>query len=104
MCYDLRFYLQDPLGTVRLLAQFLGVPAPPELCAQIADACGFQKMKEANDAKQLPEWMSSLGNFNSHMYRKGETFETEQIVWLKIFGGFLLPLQMLYQEMCLHLN
>ncbi|XP_025092467.1 sulfotransferase 1A1-like [Pomacea canaliculata] len=63
---------KDPLGTVRLLAQFLGVPAPPELCEQIADACGFQKMKEANDAKQLPEWLSSLGNFNSHMYRKGE--------------------------------
>ncbi|KAK7474545.1 hypothetical protein BaRGS_00034190, partial [Batillaria attramentaria] len=45
-------YTQDPVGTITRLAEFLGVPHTPELCRQVADACSFQRLKEADKTKE----------------------------------------------------
>ncbi|PVD32999.1 hypothetical protein C0Q70_08447 [Pomacea canaliculata] len=63
---------EDPTGTVRRLAEFLGVPTSPELCVQIAEACSFQNMKIADDTKQTPEWFERIPIPKVKFYRKGE--------------------------------
>lgn len=42
---------EDPVKTVTRLAEFLGVQATPELCQQVADACVFDKLKQADRSK-----------------------------------------------------
>ena len=52
------------------LAKFLQVKADDQLCADIAKACSFGKMKEADKKKELPEHFK--GNLPK-MYRKGQS-------------------------------
>ena len=63
-------HVQDPEGTVQKLAKFLQVKADDQLCADIAKACSFGKMKEADKKKELPEHFKD--NF-PEMYRKGQS-------------------------------
>ena len=58
------------METVRRLAQFLGVEASDQLCQDIADACSFQKMKQADKDKTLPE--GTIFPMDQQIYRKGE--------------------------------
>ena len=58
------------METVRRLAQFLGVEASDQLCQDIADACSFQKMKQADKDKTLPE--GTILPMKQQIYRKGE--------------------------------
>ncbi|XP_025092461.1 sulfotransferase 1A1-like [Pomacea canaliculata] len=64
---------EDPVGSVRELSEFLGVNAPPELCAAIADACGFQKLKHAAETmKEISPHFSRPDNLPVQMFRRGE--------------------------------
>ena len=58
------------METVRRLAQFLGVEASDQLCQDIADACSFQKMKQADKDKTLPQ--GTIFPMELQMYRKCE--------------------------------
>lgn len=73
VCVTSVICVQDPTGTVRRLAEFLGVPTSPELCVQIAEACSFQNMKIADDTKQTPEWFEKIPMPKVKFYRKGRT-------------------------------
>ena len=64
------FLSQHPVETVRRLAQFLGVEASDQLCQDIADACSFQKMKQADKDKTSPQ--GTIFPMELQMYRKGE--------------------------------
>ena len=55
---------------VKRMAQFLGVEASDQLCQDIADACSFQKMKQADKDKTLPE--DTILPMKQQIYRKGE--------------------------------
>ena len=65
---------KHPVETVRRLAQFLGVEASDQLCQDIADACSFQKMKQADKDKTLPE--GTIFPMDQQIYRKGEIVPT----------------------------
>nr|KAG5690251.1 hypothetical protein BaRGS_026703 [Batillaria attramentaria] len=58
---------EDPVGTITRLAEFLGVPHTPELCRQVADACSFQRLKEADKTKEQHGLIPP-----AQLYRKGE--------------------------------
>ena len=62
------------METVRRLAQFLGMEASDQLCQDIADACSFQKMKQADKDKTLPE--GTIFPLDQQIYRKGEVVLT----------------------------
>ena len=62
------------METVRRLAQFLGMEASDQLCQDIADACSFQKMKQADKDKALPE--GTIFPMDQQIYRKGEVVPT----------------------------
>ena len=53
---------QNPLDTVKRLAEFLEKPATPEFCAKVVDACSFKKQKESEEADDKLQTM---------FYRKG---------------------------------
>ena len=55
---------QNPLGTVKRLAEFLEKPATPGLCAEVVEACSFKKQKESEEALQQSEAAMKF-------YRKG---------------------------------
>ena len=71
---------QDPVGHVMKLNDFLGLGRSRELCAQIADACGFSKLKVANEEFKSnifkPLWKEGSAGF----YRKGSV--EDQLVGL----------------------
>ena len=52
---------QNPLDTVKRLAEFLEKPATPE-CAEVVEACSFKKQKESEEADEKLQAM---------FYRKG---------------------------------
>ncbi|KAL8565919.1 hypothetical protein ACOMHN_000496 [Nucella lapillus] len=58
---------EDPEKMVGKLAKFLGVDASPELCADIAQATSFSKMKEADKSKKYPDNV-----LKQEIYRRGE--------------------------------
>ena len=41
---------QNPLDTVKRLAEFLEKPAAPEFCVEVVEACSFKKLKESEEA------------------------------------------------------
>ena len=53
---------QNPLDTVKRLAEFLEKPATPEFCAKVVEACSFKKQKESEEADDKLQAM---------FYRKG---------------------------------
>ena len=53
---------QNPLDTVKRLAEFLEKPATPEFCAEVVEACSFKKQKESEEADEKLQAM---------FYRKG---------------------------------
>ena len=53
---------QNPLDTVKRLAEFLEKPATPEFCAEVVEACSFKKQKESEEADDKVQAM---------FYRKG---------------------------------
>ena len=55
---------QNPLDTVKRLAEFLEKPATPEFCAEVVEACSFKKQKESEES--LDESQAAL-----KFYRKG---------------------------------
>ena len=55
---------QNPLDTVKRLAEFLEKPATPEFCAEVVEACSFKKQKESEEALQQSEAAMKF-------YRKG---------------------------------
>nr|KAG5700386.1 hypothetical protein BaRGS_029638 [Batillaria attramentaria] len=64
---------KNPVGSVQKLAEFLKLDVPQTLCADIAEACSFSKLKkvdesfkEGNPAKHL------FKGDNPKLYRKGE--------------------------------
>ncbi|XP_070204620.1 sulfotransferase 6B1-like isoform X2 [Littorina saxatilis] len=61
---------KHPVETVQRLAKFLGVSASDQLCRDIADACSFQKMKEADKSKAVVK--DAAIPLNQDIYRKGE--------------------------------
>nr|KAG5700338.1 hypothetical protein BaRGS_029590 [Batillaria attramentaria] len=64
---------EDPVGVVKKLAEFLGVTATSEFCSQVAEACSFQKLKEADKHKiQMPIIEQLPPEHKPVMYRKGE--------------------------------
>ncbi|KAL8613776.1 hypothetical protein ACOMHN_029633 [Nucella lapillus] len=58
---------EDPEKMVGKLAKFLGVDASPEMCADIAQATSFSKMKEADKSKKYPDNIAK-----QEIYRRGE--------------------------------
>ncbi|KAK7474546.1 hypothetical protein BaRGS_00034191, partial [Batillaria attramentaria] len=58
---------EDLAGEVRRVAEFLGVSHTPEFCRQVADACGFDRLKEADKTKN-----QLLTAPPVQMFRKGE--------------------------------
>ena len=74
MRFDVSFLLQDPVGQIEKLDQFLGYNRGRKLCEQIADACSFTKMKSAK-ADSVPEEIKKIYFKDNAVgfYRKGET-------------------------------
>ena len=70
--------VQDPVGSVKKLAQFLCLTVSDELCSQIAQACSFDNMKKKEAEKAITDWghkeLSDLGKLdqqNPLFCRKG---------------------------------
>ncbi|PVD32996.1 hypothetical protein C0Q70_08444 [Pomacea canaliculata] len=64
---------EDPVRAVKKLSEFLGVKTTPELCAAIADACSFQKLKHAAETlKEMSPHFKRPDNQPVKIYRKGE--------------------------------
>ena len=74
MRFGVSFLLQDPVGQIEKLDQFLGYNRGRKLCEQIADACSFTKMKSAK-ADSVPEEIKKIYFKDNAVgfYRKGET-------------------------------
>ena len=62
--------LQDPVAAVKQIARFLGQEVSDSLCADIAEACSFNKLKKADETKDTPVRHLFKGD-NPQLYRKG---------------------------------
>lgn len=75
----LKSHDQDPVSAVKKLSEFLGVNATLELCAAIADACSFQKLKHAAETlKEMSPHFKRPDNQPVKIYRKGLFFYYKQ--------------------------
>lgn len=63
---------KEPLGSVRRLAEFLGVKASDDLCQDITEACSFHNMKKIDETKELPTVSELAMSKDTALYRKGE--------------------------------
>ncbi|KAK3581501.1 hypothetical protein CHS0354_031837 [Potamilus streckersoni] len=64
------FLLQDSVGEIKKLSNFLGYDYPNGFLEEVADKCSFRKLQKANtDLKQDPTKRKSG---TSVMYRKGQ--------------------------------
>ena len=66
--------LQGPVGSVSRLSEFLGVGASPELCAKVAEATSFDRLKAADRDKQQPDLPPA------QLYRKGKARVCEGVL------------------------
>ena len=57
------------MSTVSRLGEFRGVPAPRELCRDIAEASSFQNTKKANESEDMPAYFEGD---KTDMYRRGQ--------------------------------
>ncbi|RUS89990.1 hypothetical protein EGW08_002257 [Elysia chlorotica] len=62
---------QDPSSVIHELSQFIGRPASPAFCHEVASACGFSNMKKADADRTMPESLTKLRTSKLHLYRKG---------------------------------
>ena len=61
------------MAAVKQMARFLGLEVSDSLCADIAEACSFKKLKKADEVKDIPV-KHLFNNENPQLYRKGEVF------------------------------
>ena len=59
------------MDTVRKLSQFLGLPASDDLCAAIADACDFGKLRDYNAKEKVDPLQFAWKDDHHGIYRKG---------------------------------
>ncbi|GFR71029.1 sulfotransferase 1C4 [Elysia marginata] len=62
---------KDPVSILQELARFVGVEASQKLCHDIASACGFNRLKQADTRRDLPEHLSKRFTNGFNIYRKG---------------------------------
>ncbi|XP_025092463.1 sulfotransferase 1A1-like [Pomacea canaliculata] len=64
---------EDPVAAVGRYAEFLGVAVTPTLCTEIADACGFQKLKHFGETyKESSDFYIRTNMSTGTIFRKGE--------------------------------
>ncbi|XP_046542784.1 sulfotransferase 1B1-like [Haliotis rubra] len=65
---------RDPVNNIKTVADFIGLSVSDELCQQIAEACSFKKMRQAD--AELKEQVFNVSDFwkkgQQVVFRKGE--------------------------------
>lgn len=76
--------IQNTLGCVKKLNEFLELKRSPELCRDICEVCTLTTMKEKEE--KLLRQLNITDNGFTYVYRKGEG----QFVYFKIFIVFIV--------------
>ncbi|GFR71031.1 sulfotransferase 1C4 [Elysia marginata] len=62
---------KDPVPILQELARFVGVEASQKFCQDVASACGFEKLKQADGGRDLPSALTKAVGKGFTVYRKG---------------------------------
>ncbi|GFS06403.1 sulfotransferase 1C4 [Elysia marginata] len=62
---------KDPVPFLQELSRFAGVQASRKFCQDVASACGFDRLKQADVNRDLPEHLYKSITNGYQIYRKG---------------------------------
>ena len=62
---------QNPVPIIQELSTFIGVQRSLKFCEEVATACAFDKLKEADIQRSMPEHLHKTYQKGLSIYRKG---------------------------------
>ncbi|KAK3706210.1 hypothetical protein RRG08_038473 [Elysia crispata] len=62
---------RDPVSMLEALSQFVGIQTSRKFCEEVTSACSFDKMKQADKTRELPQHLNKVFSKGLKIYRKG---------------------------------